>query len=34
LLATEEYNLRKILNGKLPDPALQKGDRIEVTDAN
>ena len=34
LLVTEEYNLRKILSGKLPDPLLQKGDRIEVTDAN
>ena len=34
LLATEEYNLRKILNGKLADPVLQKGDRIEVTNAN
>ena len=34
LLVTEEYNLRKILNGKLADPVLQKGDRIEVTNAN
>lgn len=34
LLVTEEYNLRKILNGKLPDPLLQKGDRIEVTTSN
>jgi protein involved in polysaccharide export with SLBB domain len=34
LLVTEEYNLRKILSGKAPDPLLQKGDRIEVTDAN
>lgn len=34
LLVTEEYNLRKILGGKLPDPVLQKGDRIEVTGAN
>lgn len=30
LLKTEEYNLRKIQTGKLPDPILQKGDRIEV----
>lgn len=34
LLVAEDYNLRKILNGKLPDPVLQKGDRIEVTDSN
>jgi protein involved in polysaccharide export with SLBB domain len=34
LLVTEEYNLRKILSGKAPDPLLQKGDRIEMTDAN
>jgi protein involved in polysaccharide export with SLBB domain len=33
-LATEEYNLRNIRTGKTPDPALQKGDRIEVTNAN
>jgi protein involved in polysaccharide export with SLBB domain len=33
-LATEEYNLRNIQTGKTPDPALQKGDRIEVTNAN
>ncbi len=30
LLVAEDYNLRKILNGKLPDPVLQKGDRIDV----
>lgn len=30
-LTTEEYNLRKIHTGKMPDPALQTGDRIEVT---
>ncbi len=30
LLTTEEYNLRKIQSGKVPDPILQKGDRIEV----
>ena len=33
-LTTEEYNLRKIQEGKIPDPVLQKGDRIEVTTAN
>jgi len=32
-LATEEYNLRNIQTGKTPDPVLQKGDRIEVTNA-
>lgn len=31
LLTTEEYNLREIQTGKIPDPILQKGDRIEVT---
>ncbi|MBC8029639.1 MAG: polysaccharide biosynthesis/export family protein [Pyrinomonadaceae bacterium] len=30
-LLTEEYNLRKIQDGKNPDPVLQKGDRIQVT---
>jgi protein involved in polysaccharide export with SLBB domain len=30
-LIMEEYNLRKIQGGKVPDPVLQKGDRIEVT---
>ena len=30
-LVTEQYNLRKIQDGKSPDPALQKGDRIQVT---
>jgi len=34
LLATKEYNLRKIQTGKIPDPILQKGDRIEVTNIN
>jgi protein involved in polysaccharide export with SLBB domain len=29
-LLTEEYNLRKIQDGKNPDPVLQKGDRIQV----
>lgn len=33
-LATEEFNLRKIQSGKAPDPVLQKGDRIEITDNN
>ena len=33
-LATEEFNLRKIQSGKMPDPVLQKGDRIEVTASN
>jgi protein involved in polysaccharide export with SLBB domain len=33
-LATEEFNLRKIQSGKIPDPVLQKGDRIEVTTSN
>lgn len=30
-LITEQYNLRKIHDGKSPDPVLQKGDRIQVT---
>lgn len=29
-LVTEQYNLRKIQDGKNPDPVLQKGDRIQV----
>jgi len=29
-LVTEEYNLKKIQDGKNPDPVLQKGDRILV----
>jgi protein involved in polysaccharide export with SLBB domain len=33
-LTTEEHNLRKILSGKIPDPVVQKGDRIEVGQAN
>ncbi|HBB86627.1 MAG TPA: hypothetical protein DC047_03315 [Blastocatellia bacterium] len=33
-LVTEEFNLRKILDGKLADPLLQKDDRIELTAAN
>jgi protein involved in polysaccharide export with SLBB domain len=34
LLTTDEYNLRKIQSGKAVDPALQKGDRIEVISTN
>ena len=30
-LVNEDYDLRKIQSGKTPDPALQKGDRIEIT---
>jgi protein involved in polysaccharide export with SLBB domain len=33
-LTSEEFNLRKIQAGKIPDPVLQKGDRIEVTTGN
>jgi protein involved in polysaccharide export with SLBB domain len=33
-LVTEEFSLRKIQMGKEPDPALQKGDRVEVTNVN
>ncbi|MDQ6652930.1 MAG: polysaccharide biosynthesis/export family protein [Acidobacteriota bacterium] len=33
-LTTEEHNLQKIQTGKIPDPILQKGDRIEVSEAN
>ena len=33
-LNTEDYNLRKIQAGKTPDPVLQAGDRIEVTNSN
>lgn len=33
-LTTEEFNLRNIRTGNLADPLLQKGDRIEVTNAN
>jgi protein involved in polysaccharide export with SLBB domain len=33
-LVTEEFNLRKIQAGKDPDPILQKGDRVEVFNAN
>ena len=31
LLSTTEYNVRSIQQGKLPDPLLAAGDRIEVT---
>lgn len=30
-LVTTKYNLKKIEEGKVPDPVLQPGDRIEVT---
>ena len=33
-LTTEEFNLPNIQTGKLADPVLQKGDRIEVSNAN
>jgi len=33
-LVTEEFNLRKIQDGKLADPLLQKDDRIELATAN
>src|SRR6266545_5162721 len=33
-LRTEEFNLPNIQTGKLADPVLQKGDRIEVSNAN
>ena len=32
-LITTEYNLRQIQNGKTPDPVLQQGDRISVSEA-
>ena len=32
-LATSEYNLGNIQRGESPDPALQKGDRLEVSAA-
>jgi polysaccharide export outer membrane protein len=34
LLVTEEFNLRRIQDGKVADPLLQKDDRIELTAAN
>ncbi len=33
-LVTTEFNLRKIQDGKIADPVLQKGDRIELPAAN
>ena len=33
-LVNEDYDLRKIQSGKIPDPALQKGDRIEIIGSN
>jgi protein involved in polysaccharide export with SLBB domain len=33
-LVTEEFNLRKIQDGKIADPLLHKDDRIELTAAN
>jgi protein involved in polysaccharide export with SLBB domain len=33
-LVTEEFNMRKIQDGKIIDPVLQKDDRIELTAAN
>src|SRR5439155_1434250 len=32
-LVTSEYNLSNIQRGEIPDPALQKGDRLEVSAA-
>jgi protein involved in polysaccharide export with SLBB domain len=31
LLVTTKYNLKKIEEGKIPDPVLQPGDRVEVS---
>lgn len=33
-LITEEFSLKRIQTGKDPDPILQKGDRVEVTNLN
>jgi len=33
-LANEDFDLRKIQGGKIPDPILQKGDRIELIGNN
>jgi len=33
-LVSTEFNLRRIQTGKDPDPVLQQGDRIEITNAN
>jgi protein involved in polysaccharide export with SLBB domain len=30
-LVTTEYNLKQIENGKIPDPVLQAGDRLDVS---
>ena len=32
-LTTTEYNLRQIQEGKMPDPVLQRGDRISIGEA-
>ena len=32
-LVTSEYNLSNIQRGEIPDPALQKGDRLEISAA-
>jgi protein involved in polysaccharide export with SLBB domain len=34
LLVSAEYNLKKIVEGKIPDPLLQPGDRVEVGRGN
>ena len=33
-LTTTEYNLRQIEEGKIPDPVLQRGDRIAISEAH
>ena len=33
-LVNEDFDLRKIQNGKVPDPVLEKGDRIEAIGTN
>ena len=33
-LVNEDYDLRKIQSGRIPDPTLQKGDRIEIIGSN
>ena len=33
-LVSAEFNLRRIQTGKDPDPVLQQGDRVEITNAN
>ncbi|MBC7797157.1 MAG: polysaccharide biosynthesis/export family protein [Pyrinomonadaceae bacterium] len=32
LLVSKEFNLKQIKNGKVPDPSLENGDRIEIGD--